>query len=181
MYAVVFVLLIIIFLWYWYWFATSYGPWFPSNYDATIFSSTNFNSLYGSATQTLTVPKKWINGRVYLLDQLATEASTGYMVVVIPAATSRKVGDGITFVAAQTINDTSANHNLTQYFGFYEDTDVATDFNTAYMAILNANKNYPSTPASHSDKLRENEIELKVFDFGSGNVWVAFGGFSDNN
>ena len=182
LYSIIFIVLILSFLWYWYWFSTNGGggPWFPSTYDETIFSSTNFDSMFGGATQTLTVPTKWINGRVYLLHQLANEASTGYMVVVIPSATSRKVGDRLSFIAEQTLNDTSANHDLTQYFGFYENTDAETDFNNSYLAITYANKNFPSTPASHSDKLNENKIDLQVFDFGAGNVWVAFGGFSDN-
>ena len=179
LYSIIFIVLILSFLWYWYWFSTSYGPWFPSTYDETIFSSTNFDTMYGSATQTLTVPTKWINGRVYLLDQLAKEASTGYMVVVIPAATSRKVGDRFTFIAEQTINDVSVYSSLTQYFGFYENTDAETEFNNSYMAIMYANKNFPGF-ATYSDKLNENKIELQVFDFGAGKVWVAFGGFSDN-
>jgi hypothetical protein len=181
LYSIIFAILIVIFLSYWYWFTVSYGPWFPSTYDLSIFSDANFDSLYPTATETLHVPKKWINGRVYLLDQLAKEASTGYMVVIIPPAWSLNVGDHIEFIAQQTLLDDSADQNLTQYFGFYENTDVQTDFNDGFFAIEYANKNFPATPASHSDKLSENRIELQIFDFGSGKVWVAFGGFSDAN
>jgi hypothetical protein len=179
LYVVIFATLLTLFLSYWYWFYVSYGPWFPSTYDDTKFSSTNFNSMYSSATATLSVPSKWINGRVYMLDQLALEASTGYVVVVIPAATSLKVGDRIEFIADQTLIDESANHDLTQYFGFYENTEEETNFNNGFFAITHANKNFPSTPANHSDKLSENIIQFQVFDFGAGKVWVPFGGYSD--
>jgi hypothetical protein len=188
------VVILLIFLLLWYFYAGRGGPYFPSSSDAVMFTSSDFSTWGPGVTATVTIPKSFVNsGTIYPSGNLAAYATSApgdaqnpnYVVFVIPAASSLKVGDSLVFVANQTTTDTSTNSDNQQYYGFYEN-EAGTDFNGAYIAIqwtnLNAkslSKHTTALTSTYVQKAGVNRVELQVFDFGAGNVWAAFGGFSD--
>jgi hypothetical protein len=194
---VFFFLLVLLGLWaITYWYSRDMGPYFPPYPDATIFTSTDFDAKYPDATATFSVPEKWINGGViYPVHALATAAtsnltdvvSANYVVLIVPAASGRAVGDKLTFAVKNTTFDDSAYKNKVQYYGLYEN-DANSSFNDLYLAMESANKNAVALRVSHStvittesyaSRTNINAVELQVFDFGEGKVWVPFGGYSD--
>jgi hypothetical protein len=188
-------LLVVGFALFWYWFARDMGPYYPAYPDVVKFSSNDFDTKYADATNTFTVPDKWINGGViYPIHDLANAAATSqqsvrsgsYVVFIVPPASGRKVGDTLLFAAKSTVLDTTDNSVVTQYYGFYEN-DPSSTLNDMYLAMELENKNAVATSKhatiitaeSYSLSRARNVVELQVFDFGDGKVWVPFGGYSD--